>query len=371
VFDEFQTEMFQTALDDEIEQALAGFTFYPDARTQWGRTQMSMASIFAPTSYDYSIEPRAFVDAALRGDDSSLEMLRRAGYSITGYTHSPAIYLSLDPFDQTLLFKDIVPFDPGSNYEQLATSLWTYSRLPGSIARRLIPPDDYVQLSGQNLLPDNGPPLASEGFRTFVNRERQLPPAGRYSLVHMLLPHFPYVLSEDCQYTSGVKTTPAAQAACAVHLIGLFLEELHALGRFDDSTIIIHGDHGAHFELTSDGRLENAPSNFSGTQWSDARSRSLLLIKPAGKDLSSRLEISDYPAELTDVMPTVFDSVDLEFEPRDGRVSLLDSAPPEREVRYYHFYDKGDDHLPDGEAVRFVITDGTIAMDETITLPMP
>jgi len=371
VFDEFQTEMFETTLDAEAKADLAGFTFFPDARTQWGRTQMSMASIFAPASYDYSTNPRDFVNAALRGADSSLEQLRRAGYSITAYTHSRSIYLSMDPFDQTLLFKDMIPFDPGSNYDKLAASLWVHSRLPGAIARRLIPPEDYVQLSGQNLLPDNGPPLAAEGFRTFMNRERQLPATGRYSLVHMLLPHFPYVLSGDCRYGSEIETAPADQAECATHLIGLFLEELRALDRFDGSTIVIQSDHGAQFELTEEGRLERVPSNFYGTQWSDARSRSLLLIKPAGRGSTSELEISDYPAELTDVMPTVFDSVDLQFKPRDGRTSLLDPAPPEREVRYYHFYDKGDDHLPDGAVVRFVITDGTIAMDTTISLPTP
>ena len=369
VFDEFQTEMFETTLDREVERTLAGFTFFPDARTQWGRTQMSMASIFAPTGYDYSTDPREFFDSAFRGADSSLELLRQAGYSITAYTHSESIYLSLQPFDQTLLFKDLVPYDPGSNYDQLAASLWVYSNLPGSVARRLISRDDYEQLDGQNLLPDSGPPLAVEGFRTFVNRERLLAPTGRYSLVHLLLPHFPYVLSEDCQYVSGAETTPAAQAACSIQLIDLLLEELRGLDRFDSSIIIIHGDHGARFELNKAGELERAPGDFYSARWSDARSRSLLLVKPAGIDSSTEFEISDYPAELTDVVPTVFDSVGLEFNSRDGRTSLLSEAPPQREARFYHFYDKRDDHLPDGEVVRFVISDEGIAVDRTISLP--
>ena len=64
VFDEFQTEMFETTLDSELKGALAGFIFFHDARTEWGRTQMSMASIFAPTSYDYETNPLDFVDSA-------------------------------------------------------------------------------------------------------------------------------------------------------------------------------------------------------------------------------------------------------------------------------------------------------------------
>ena len=160
-------------------------------------------------------------------------------------------------------------------------------------------------------------------------------------------------------------------AACATHLIEIFIEELRAQDRFDSSTIIIQGDHGARFELNEEGKLDQVPSDFYSERWSDARSRSLLLIKPAGIDSSKEFEVSDYPAELTDVMPTVFDSVGLEFEVLDGRTSLLSATPPEREVRFYHFYDKAQDHLPDGEVVRYSIVDGAIAMDRTISLPMP
>jgi arylsulfatase A-like enzyme len=156
-----------------------------------------------------------------------------------------------------------------------------------------------------------------------------------------------------------------------MQLIDLFLEELRGLDRFDSSIIIIHGDHGARFELNEAGDLERAPGDFYSERWSDARSRSLLLVKPAGIGSSTEFEISDYPAELTDVVPTVFDSVGLEFKSRDGRTSLLSASPPSRGVRFYHFYDKRDDHLPDGEVVRFVISDEGIAVDRTISLPAP
>jgi hypothetical protein len=123
-----------------------------------------MASIFGPASYDYETETRDFVDSALRGPESSLELLRLAGFSITAYTHSESIYLDLQPFDQTLLFKDLVPYDPGSNYDQLAASFWVYSHLPGSVARRLISPEDYAQLDGQNLLPAKWTPASRGGL---------------------------------------------------------------------------------------------------------------------------------------------------------------------------------------------------------------
>jgi hypothetical protein len=213
--------------------------------------------------------------------------------------------------------------------------------------------------------------MSAAGLGIFINRERRSAATGRYSLVHLILPHFPYVLSADCGYEAGSETTPAAQAECAADLMVRLVEELRALDRFDDSTIVLMGDHGARFERTEDGALVQVPSDFFGERWSDARSRSLLLVKPAGVDSTEDLVVSDYPARLTDVMPTVFDSLGLPFEVGEGRTSLLADKLPERRERYYHFYAKGDDGLPDGEIARFVISDGELTSDTIITVPMP
>ena len=371
VFDEYQTEMFEAVLDDGLRRALAGFTWYRDARTVYGRTEMSMASVFAPADYDYQATPQDFVDASVLAPDSSLQLIRQAGYTTTAYLHLESLYHEPPPFDESILFKDSVRSSPGSSRVQLASSLWAYSNLPGSLARRLLPKGDYDQLSGQNLLPDDAPPLSAAGLGIFISRERRSAATGRYSLVHLMLPHFPYVLSADCGYEAGSETTPAAQAECAADLMVRLVEELRALDRFDDSTIVLMGDHGARFERTEDGALVQVPSDFFGERWSDARSRSLLLVKPAGVDSTEDLVVSDYPAMLTDVMPTVFDSLGLPFEVGEGRTSLLADELPQRRERYYHFYDKGDDGLPDGEIARYVISDGELKSDTTITVPMP
>ena len=371
VFDEFQTEMFETTLDARVREALSGFVYFPDARTPYGRTEMSMASVFGPADYDYGVTPQDFVDSSLRGPESSLEHVRDAGYHITGYTLLESLYGPPQPFDATWLFKEYVGTDPGSDYAQLATSLWVYSRLPDSIAKRLIPEENYEQFSGENLLPPDSPALSAEAFRTFINRERQLPATGRYSLLHLILPHFPYVLSRDCEYEVGLESTPTAQAECATSLLVSFLDELRTLDRFNDSTIIIHSDHGARFELDEQRELRRVKDSSFEEQWRGARSRSLLLVKPAQADSSAELAVSDYPALITDVMATVFDSIDVPFEVSEGRTSLLSDALPARDVRHYHFYDKGPDGLPDGELFRFDIIDGVVSGGETITLPIP
>lgn len=368
VMDEYQTQMFESTLDDESRRRLSGFTYFPDARTTYGRTEMSMASILGPSDYDYKTTPQDFVDASLRGTESSLERLRRAGYRTTGFTHLPSLYGSPSPFDEAILFKDFVEFDPGDDYTRLANSLWVYAYTPGSLAERLLPRDHYGQLTGENLLPSDAPPVSALSFRTFINREREFASRGRYTLVHLILPHFPYVMSADCQYNEGAESTPADQARCATSLIVDLVEELRDLDRFESSLILIHGDHGARFRVT-DEDLVQLPSDLFSEEWSDARSRPLLLIKPAELDSSEPLTISEYPALLTDIMPTIFDSIDIPFVAARGRVSLLSSDLPDRSTRYYHFYDKGKDGLPDGELTRYVVEAGEIRRDRAIQLP--
>jgi hypothetical protein len=131
---------------------------------------------------------------------------------------------------------------------------------------------------------------------------------------------------------------------------------------------VIQGDHGARFALHGE-ELVQLQDDYYSEAWSDARSRPLVLVKPAGVESHERLSVSDYPALVTDVMPTILDSLDIQYVAHDGRVSLLDDSRPSRSVRYYHFYDKGDDGLPNGELARFIMEGEEIRYDRTIELP--
>ena len=205
-------------------------------------------------------------------------------------------------------------------------------------------------------------------LRSFVHREAERSPTGRYTLIHLINPHHPYVLTSNCDYTPGVETDGAAQAGCALTLVEELVDELKALGRFDSSTIVIHGDHGAGLARDGDELVGFGPDVF-GLPFSTGRSRPLLLVKPAGTGADAPLATSDRPAMTTDVMATIFDSVDVPFEATSGRASLIGEDFPDRPERYYHFYDRADFGLP-AELVRYVIADGVLTK-EPATIPVP
>lgn len=370
VMDEYQTEMFELTFNADLEKTLSGFIYYPHARTTFGRTEMSMASTLGASDYDYRATPQDFVEDSLRGPTSNLNTLRRAGYRTVGFSHLASLYGSPSPFDESIILKDFIEVDPGADSKVLVNSLWLYANTPTGVARLLLPEDDFSAFAGENLLPDDAPPLSAWSLQKFIALERNYRTSGRYTLIHLILPHFPYVLSADCVYVEGRETSPLEQAACANHLITALVDELQRLDRFDDSVIVIQGDHGARFQTQGD-ELRQLPQDFAGEAWNDARSKSLLLVKPVGGSANDPLVVSDYPARLADIMPTVFDSVGVAYVPKDGRTSLLAKQLPDRSTRYYHFYDKGDDGLPDGELTRFVIERDELHFDSIIKLPPP
>jgi hypothetical protein len=329
---------------------------------------MSMASVFAASDYDYERPPADYVDDALVGPGSGLQQLRAAGYTVSADVPAANIYGDRDPFDRTQL-PAALDASTSAGDAGLATSMWLYGNVPESLAVRLMPARYFEQLDGGNLVPDDVPVRAVEAAGAFIDREPSEPATGRYSLLHLMLPHFPYLLEADCSSRQGQVTGPVAQTTCAMSLVDQLVAELQVLDRFDDSTIIVQGDHGARFD-EDDGELVPVAEDLFGDAYSGARSRPLLLVKPAGRTASEPFAVDDYPAMLTDIVPTVLDSVGAPVDTTTGRTSLLAADRPERTTRTYHFYDKDRKGLPDGAVTTFVIhDDGSVTRDEVITLP--
>ena len=145
-------------------------------------------------------------------------------------------------------------------------------------------------------------------------------------------------------------------------LVDQLIVRLQRLDRFEDYVVVIQGDHGARFALEGEGELRSPGQDLFSEAYSGARSRPLLLVKPAG-ERGRELAESDYPAMLTDIVPTVFDSIGAELDVAEGRVSLLADELPPRDERLYHFYNLGPDGLPDEEVQRHVISGEVITTD--------
>jgi len=254
------------------------------------------------------------------------------------------------------------------------SSIWIYANLPYFMAERLIDRDELDQLKNQNLVSGSANITSLVSFRNFIEDEKHLSGSNRYTFIHLLIPHFPYIFRCDCSYDKDLKeTSPIEQSRCATQLIGDFVKTLEALGRFDDSLILISADHGGRFEIKNGGLQGVEHLGLYSKRWSRARSRALLLIKPPGGNGNESFVVSHAESSLLDIAPTIFAAINYKTDMAFEGVSLLDfvDSPLKRKRDYYFFDKKRRDKWSDegtDEMARFTINDGQFSLPEFIKI---
>jgi hypothetical protein len=318
VMDGFQTDFFEAARSPEIDEALDGFTFYPKNTAIYHSTTMSLTSLLLGRKYAYDRTRWDFVNQGFSARTSLLHWLRANGYKTVAVVPGRRTQEGRDPtgtqrdlslLDYVVRFDDLVKSDLGDLIRTSFRNLWLYSTLPGPVREEVaeqggftgMDREDLRLLENRRLLPRSAQVLSHLGFEAFMREEKRLPPQGRYTYIHLLLPHWPFNLRSDCSFQEGgAKTSPVEQTQCALVLATRFITTLKKLGRFEDSLVLIHGDHGGFFR-TSNGSLR--PHERSRSL------RALLMVKPIGVATTDGLIQSDLETTLLDIKPALMNAV--------------------------------------------------------------
>jgi hypothetical protein len=325
LFDGLQDELVEPCWPPEGREHLEGFVLF-HARAPLRSTLSVLPAIFSGRVMTEG-NPDERVREALVGESGFLRDLRRAGYRTVAFVPRFAYERVSSAFDLAVFHDQNArePDLPGL-HAAVFLRLWIYWTLPRSLAERLADRGvlgfgaQFFRMADVQRLSTHAWPIVSKlSMESLIELEPRLPARGRYTFVHLLMPHNPYVLRSNCGH-SGAATDPAAtdvrqQQACALLLLDRFLGTLRRLGRLEGSAVVAHGDHGSG-EVLKDGRL---------VAEEDAWLRTALLFKAVGARGS--LRDAKTPAQLVDIAPTVLAMLGVEREaPFDGRV--LEEARP-------------------------------------------
>jgi Sulfatase len=109
VFDEFQTDMFEQTLNNDIRKQLTGFTYFPENTCIYGRTEMSAASYMTGKPFNPDESQYQYIDQVFDAKAKTLPMLlKKKGYQLSCYL--PDFFKKhTNAFDSIHYHKDNVP----------------------------------------------------------------------------------------------------------------------------------------------------------------------------------------------------------------------------------------------------------------------
>jgi hypothetical protein len=356
VFDTYGNDFFKGYLKEypALANELDGVTYFARSRSNFINTIGSTHSFLTGTlPLEQGIDIRAWLAAPY--NEALFSQFASAGYEVNQYVPTSAFNPSKDTQEIAL---------PDNELRSAFTA--QFVRVADMVLFRLFPHflKDMVTPRGENGVVAEWflaarwlryPPshelsyLSVPVLNNFLEQEKQRSPTGRYSYMHLMLPHGPASWTKDCEsiFEPGVikkhlqSDDPLMRATgrgytaiqiysdeamfsshhCATKYIYNIIRHLKDLNRYDQSIILIHSDHGTpqHFftpyyqiqsEVTSIEdyeMLRNSNDRKEMPETLDLQSRALLLFKPA--HARHPFQVSDQHAQLVDIANTLYSLV--------------------------------------------------------------
>ncbi|HIJ66201.1 MAG TPA: sulfatase-like hydrolase/transferase [Candidatus Hydrogenedentes bacterium] len=345
LFDMFQTEMFEYARTPKLEEELAGLTYYPSNVGTYPNTAMAVPSVFQGDFRAPDTSGDQYHSEAFNSPKSLLHWLVKAGYEthafMPGYAPSQTLLQHTIGAQQGYIAAET---SRASNIRTFR-SLWAFAYLPNAVAVKCADSDDLDALKrGTSVLPPSSIVRSYNALQQWIRQEADMSDHNRYTFMHLMMPHHPYVIAEDGSLpmlgeNGAISTSVEEQVLGTTRLMVGLIEKLKELGRFEDSLIVIHADHGGgYYREPETGELKSAQRGGEIDQVK-ARSRSLLLIKLPGQKADQPLRVSFAETSLIDIAPTILRAAGVHFERKYPGIPLMGpgSVPPNRERQFHMF----------------------------------
>jgi hypothetical protein len=345
VIDGYQSDILEELLQydsfgNRYREHFTGFTFYRENLGVFPYTQFSVPAYFTTQTYNNHQQKEAFIDTALSGksimsvardNDYDIDIAMSGPYFISRHSNLPHDHMvdldnavtPQDQFTDSALLWDIAIFRAVPHFLKKHVyndQKWLISR--AMVADPAFSYKYFIHTAFMNLVTES------------MNVSREAPV---YKLIHIHNTHRPMVVDDRCEFAgrilSDTRLTLTIQTACTMETVINFIDQLQELGIYDNSLIIIHGDHGGWVPtLRSDARIpiENQEAPF----WAMSLASPLLMVKPP--NAQNELRVSDALSSLIDIPDTISDI--MKWDTSFGQHSALTLEGQEDRERRFFFY---------------------------------
>jgi hypothetical protein len=340
MLDSFQSNTFAELLEEypEFREEFDGFTYYRNTTSAYSRTLGSVPSILTGELNRNEQTLGDYIASAYRNSISG--KLQQAGWRTELYPWvRQTVHFSPDVAEN---FKPRANLRLSLSHSAFLLDLGLFRQVPHVLKRTVF--------NDQNWFLSSGPTSkASQGgrhldFLQFVGGVEKATLAEldfrpRFVFYHLQGAHAPFWLNAELEPARLPQSSEGyrQQAIACLKLIRLLNSRLHALGIYDQTTLIVTADHGASEYAIPLGRLEGdeAGSDRPGAPDHIRQAGTpLLLMKFPGN--SGNIQLSDKPASLPDLPATICTSLGISHG-FPGR-SILQLEENEERVRALYFY---------------------------------
>ncbi len=331
VVDRFATKYFDTAMEEcpEIFDELEGFTYYGDSVSLYPRTYPAITYLLTGVENDFTGTRTEYFRKAWSSSEF-LDILNDEGYTINAYTDSYYAYEATSPEDLPDYIANrsgdtqIVVSDPAAlRGDMMRLSLYRFlpfacHELIGSIASDDF--QDHVELVNNDAASYSTD--MKEVYDYLGEHPMSVSGEKNFSFIHIQGVHLPNKYDRDFDPATDDNEWDEVEGMIqSFKIINRYIEQLKELGLYEDTTIVITGDHTSIGSDTRDPYYAHLTS---------------VMIKPSGVG-EGELKTSSAPIMQEDLHATVLASEGIERGVSYGR-SIFDIAEDETRERRYHFH---------------------------------
>ena len=354
VLDTLQSDIFYELISEDktTTRILDGFIFYPDTVSSYNRTDMAIPSLLTETEYhnEGSIEEwtkKSFQKCSLP------KILKNNSFNTEIYAEYPEyIYFDKD-IVSNYLPKTLINFHNIyiSQFLKL-TDVTLFRLLPDFLKRYIYNDQEWglqnLKLASESKLSDTNHNVNTLTFIKKVEQEiKAKSQKNEYKLYHLFGTHAPYRIDRNLKYTKLEDNVEGykEQGRAMISLIRIFINKLKENNLFDNSLIVILGDHGVGAYSSEDNksldmslqentnklRIDSFVPKFRRKQ-----ANPILFIKPF--NARGELKLDSKRAQLMDISTTVLSTLDLKSCSFSG-INLLDEkVDTKKRVRINNFF---------------------------------
>lgn len=251
VLDSFDREMFIEYLDSDpnAPEDFDGFTYYDDNIASYPRTFPAVTSMLTGVHNDFSLNRKEYFSSAY-GDAQFLDDLKANGYKINLYI---PLYYGYDNADVLLEYADNTSVAEGyeiTNPKKLSYrmfSLSSYFWLPEIIKSKIISTSSFQELGAyisddtmHNIDNSHDPEFYNQLLTQKLSADEE---QKVFTFLHIRGCHPPFAMNEDCEQVRANSVSSLQQTTGSFKILKEYIRQMKELGIYENSTIIITGDH--------------------------------------------------------------------------------------------------------------------------------